>query len=87
MVRHTSTREGRRRFFDRTLPGSDVSLDAPVRHEHDGAWDSAGSMLDTLPDDDDSRPDVLFEKREYLARVHEAVVAFPRRSTSAAARS
>jgi RNA polymerase sigma-32 factor len=77
IVRHTSTREGRRRFFARTLPGSDVSLDAPVRHEHDGAWDSVGSMLDNLPGEDDSRPDVLFEKREYLARVHEAVAAFP----------
>ena len=51
MVRHTSTREGRRRFFDRTLPGIDVSLDAPVRHERDGAWDRAGSLLETLPDD------------------------------------
>jgi RNA polymerase sigma-32 factor len=78
MVRHTSTREGRRRFFDRTLPGIDVSLDAPVRHEHDGAWDRAGSMLETLPDEGDNRPDVLFERREYLARVREAVDAFPR---------
>ena len=78
MVRHTSTREGRRRFFDRTLPGNDVSLDAPVRHESDGAWDRTGSMLENLPDQDDSRPDVLFEKCEYLARVREAVGAFPR---------
>jgi RNA polymerase sigma-32 factor len=77
MVRHTSTREGRRRFFDRTLPGVDVSLDAPVRHEHDGGWDRAGSLLETLPDEDDNRPDVLFERREYLARVCEAVAAFP----------
>jgi RNA polymerase sigma-32 factor len=77
IVRHTSTREGRRRFFARTLPGADVSLDAPVRHEHDGAWDQAGSMLDSLPDDDESRPDVLFEKREYIARVRAAVDAFP----------
>jgi len=79
IVRHTSTREGRRRFFARTLPGSDVSLDAPVHHEHDGAWDCAGSMLESLPDGDDCRPDVLVEKREYLARVHEAVVAFPKK--------
>ena len=78
IVRHTSTREGRRRFFARTLPGSDVSLDAPVRHEHDGAWDSVGSMLESLPDGDDCRPDVQVETREYLARVHEAVVAFPK---------
>src|SRR4051812_26679083 len=78
MVRQTSTREGRRRFFDRTLPGSDVSLDAPMRHEHDGAWDRAGSLVDNLPDEDDARPDVLLEKREYLARVREAVVAFRR---------
>jgi RNA polymerase sigma-32 factor len=77
IVRHTSTREGRRRFFDRTLPGIDVSLDAPVRHEQDGAWDGGGTMLESLPDGDDSRPDVLFEKCEYLARVREAVVAFP----------
>ena len=34
-------------------------------------------MLESLPDGDDSRPDVLVETREYLARVHEAVVAFP----------
>jgi RNA polymerase sigma-32 factor len=77
IVRHTSTREGRRRYFDRTLPGIDVSLDAPVRAEHDGAWERAGSMLENLPDDDDSRPDVLFEKREYRARVREALAAFP----------
>jgi RNA polymerase sigma-32 factor len=77
MVRHTSTREGRRRFFDRTLPGTDVSLDAPVRTEHDGAWDSAGTMLENVADEDDRRPDVLFERQEYLARVREAVVAFP----------
>ena len=78
MVRYTSTREGRRRFFDRTLPGMDVSLDAPSRHEHDGAWDRAGSLMDDLPDDDERRPDVVFEKREYLARVRDAVDAFPR---------
>jgi RNA polymerase sigma-32 factor len=78
IVRHTSTREGRRRFFDRTLPGVDVSLDAPARHERDGAWDRTGSLVDNLPDEDDSRPDVLFEKREYLARVCEAVDEFPR---------
>jgi RNA polymerase sigma-32 factor len=78
MVRQTSTRDGRRRFFDRTLPGSDVSLDAPTRHEHDGAWDRAGSLLDNLAGDDEARPDVLLERREYLARVHQAVVAFPR---------
>jgi RNA polymerase sigma-32 factor len=54
-----------------------VSLDAPVRSASDGAWDHAGSRLETLPDGDDSRPDVLFEKREYLARVREAVAAFP----------
>jgi RNA polymerase sigma-32 factor len=34
-------------------------------------------MLDSLPDDDESRPDVLFEKREYIARVRAAVDAFP----------
>ncbi len=78
MVRQTSTREGRRRFFDRTLPGMDVSLDAPVRHERNGGWDPAGSLLERLPDTDDNRPDVLFERREYLARVREAVDAFPR---------
>jgi RNA polymerase sigma-32 factor len=78
MVRQTSTREGRRRFFDRTLPGGDVSLDAPTSHEHDGAWERGGSLLDNLAAEDETRPDVLLEKREYLARVREAVVAFPK---------
>jgi RNA polymerase sigma-32 factor len=77
MVRQTSTREGRRRFFDRSLPAMDVSLDAPVHSERDGVRDRAGTMLDRLADADDSRPDVLLERREYLARVRAAVVAFP----------
>ena len=53
IVRHTSTREGRRRFFARTLPGSDVSLDAPVRHRARKRLGLARSMLESLPDGDD----------------------------------
>jgi RNA polymerase sigma-32 factor len=74
IVRHTSTREGRRRFFDRTLP-ADVSLDAPAHRDDGGA--RRASVLDTLLAGDDSRPDVLVERREYLARVREATAAFP----------
>jgi RNA polymerase sigma-32 factor len=52
-------------------------LDAPVRHANGGAWDRAGSLLETLPDGDECRPDVLVERQEYLARVRQAVDAFP----------
>ena len=87
MVRHTSTREGRRRFFDRTLPGIDVSLDAPVSCEHDGAWDRAGACWTTSP----TRPTTgrTFFSRSAITSPACAKPSTPsrRRSTSAAARS
>ena len=79
MVSCASTREGRRRFFERTLPGQDRSLDAPVRGERDGDWAggrSGATIGDLIPDDDAGRPDVLCEEREYRARVRGTVAAF-----------
>jgi RNA polymerase sigma factor (sigma-70 family) len=49
MVRQTSTREGRRRFFDRTLPGSDVSLDAPTRTSRTAPGIAGGAWSTTSP--------------------------------------
>jgi len=76
MVSCASTREGRRRFFDRTLPGEDRSLDAPARSERDGDWTAGRAVVDLMPDDDGHRPDVLCEEREYNDRVRRVVAAF-----------
>ncbi|HXU04782.1 MAG TPA: sigma-70 family RNA polymerase sigma factor [Polyangia bacterium] len=75
MVSMASTREGRRRFFDRTLPGPDRSLDAPVRR--DDGDDSIRARVDLIADDDANRPDVRCEEGEYKQRVHDAFAAFP----------
>jgi len=74
MVSMASTREGRRRFFDRTLPGPDRSLDAPVRR--DDGDDSIRARVDLLADDDARRPDVRCEEDEYRQRLRDAVGAF-----------
>jgi len=79
MVSCASTREGRRRFFERTLAGQDGSLDAPVRGERGGEQASGRSgptIGDVIPDDEGGRPDVLCEEREYRARVRGTVAAF-----------
>jgi RNA polymerase sigma-32 factor len=60
MVSCASTREGRRRFFENTLPGQDCSLDTPA----------------LMPGDDSSRPDVLCEERDYREQVRRAIDAF-----------
>jgi RNA polymerase sigma-32 factor len=71
VVRATTTAEGRRRFYARTLP-SDVCLDAPAgRQAEDGG--SRASRLDFLAADDGLRPDVAVEAREELARLKTAV--------------
>jgi RNA polymerase sigma-32 factor len=69
IVRATTTREGRRRFFDRTLP-ADVSLDAPAAS--DGEPRKAAA-LDHVSGDDSLRPDVAAEARDELHRVRRAV--------------
>lgn len=74
MVSVASTREGRRRFFDRTLPGPDRSFEAPGRANDDGG--SGNALTDLLADDDGHRPDVCCEETEYRARLHQAVAAF-----------
>jgi RNA polymerase sigma-32 factor len=71
VVRSTTTREGRRRFFDRSLP-ADVSLDAPAGRDH-GDGGSHASVLDFVPGDDSLRPDVAAEARSDLDRVRSAV--------------
>ncbi len=76
MVSAASTREGRRRFFDGTLPGPDRSLDAPARRERHGDWMAGHAGVDLLADDDDRRPDVRCEQDEYQERLHQAVTAF-----------
>jgi RNA polymerase sigma-32 factor len=76
MVSFASTREGRRRFFDRSLPGPDRSLEARGRHEDDGGALPGRTLLDVLADEDGNRPDVCYEEREYEAQVHRAVEGF-----------
>lgn len=75
MVSFASTREGRRRFFDRTLPGPDRSLEARGPRD-DGGSGPRRALLDVLADDDDNRPDVRYEEHEYRARVQRAVDGF-----------
>jgi RNA polymerase sigma-32 factor len=80
MVRSTSTREGRRRFFDRALP-RDLSLDAPIGHG--GAAKASGpSFLDSVPADAESRPDVAAETREEHERLRAAVSALEQTLTA-----
>jgi RNA polymerase sigma-32 factor len=76
MVSFASTREGRRRFFDRTLPGPDRSIEARGHHEDDGGALPGRALLDVLPDDDGNRPDVRYEEREYETRVQQAVEGY-----------
>jgi RNA polymerase sigma-32 factor len=74
VVRSTTTREGRRRFFARELP-NDVCLDAPAgRGGHDR--DARASRLDLMRADDMMRPDVAAEAREDLRRLQVAMTRF-----------
>jgi len=77
MVTFASTREGRRRYFDRSLPGPDRSLDARATHREDRGSLPGHRLIDVLPDDDDRRPDVRCEEQEYRARLQDALDAFP----------
>ena len=70
-VRLTTTREGRRRFFERNLP-SDVSLDAPASRDGD-AGPARATMLDFLVGDESLRPDLAAEANEDVVRVRDAV--------------
>jgi RNA polymerase sigma-32 factor len=80
MVRATSTREGRRLFFDRQLP-RDLSLDVPIRI--DGAPGAgAASFLDFVPADDAARPDVAAEAHEGHERLRAAVSALEQTLTA-----
>ena len=76
MVSCASTREGRRRFFDRTLPDQDCSLDAPARRDRDGDRIAGRALGDLIADDDARRPDVLCEAREVRDQVRRTVAAF-----------
>jgi RNA polymerase sigma-32 factor len=69
VVRSATTREGRRRFFDRSLP-RDVSLDAPAGRDEQG---SGASFLDFVPGEDDLRPDVAVEARSEHDRLRAAL--------------
>jgi RNA polymerase sigma-32 factor len=67
-VRVTTTQEGRRRFFERTLP-SDVSLDAPAdRDERDSA-----PVLDSFAGDEQLRPDHAALARDEVRRLRDAI--------------
>ena len=76
MVRFASTREGRKRFFARTLPGPDVSLDAPIGGADDGSRTNGPGAIEAMPADDGVRPDLQTEQREMLARFQHAVAEF-----------
>ena len=71
MVSCASTREGRRRFFERTLAGQDGSLDAPVgtSRRRTGQRAQRRRLASVISADEGRRPDVLCEEREYRARV------------------
>jgi RNA polymerase sigma-32 factor len=77
VVRSTTTREGRRRFFERSLP-SDVSLDAPVGPDDGGRRSAA---LDFVAGDDGWRPDVAVETHADLQRVRAALARLEETST------
>jgi RNA polymerase sigma-32 factor len=74
-VSFASTREGRRRFFARDLPGPDRSLEA-----RDGRGDAGErprrALVDVLAADDGNRPDVCYEEREVRDRVRRSVDEF-----------
>jgi RNA polymerase sigma-32 factor len=70
-VRQTTTREGRRRFFERTLP-ADVSLDAPA-HGADGDGPPRASLVDFMAGDEGLRPDVAAERRDQARHLRRAV--------------
>jgi RNA polymerase sigma-32 factor len=73
-VRVTTTREGRLRYFARTLP-SDVRLDAPAGPEgNDGS--ARTSRLDFVRADEQLRPDIAAEKHEDLQRLRSALTRF-----------
>jgi RNA polymerase sigma-32 factor len=74
VVRATTTTEGRRRFFARTLPG-DVRLDAPVRGDAEDGGAHA-TRLDFVTADERLRPDVAAEAREEVLRLREVVALF-----------
>jgi len=76
IVSFGSTREGRRRFFDRDLPGPDRSLDARGLKDDEGGSVPGRAPLDALADADDNRPDVRCEEGEYRARLQGAVDGF-----------
>ena len=71
----SSTREGRKRFFAGTLPGPDRSLDAPAAPRGDGDGDPR-PMWNVLAGDEQDRPDVVVEEREYQERVRRAIADF-----------
>lgn len=69
IVRISSTREGRKRFFARTLPAPDLSLDGPGSHEEDGGYVDGRSPIESLAAEDGWRPDVRAEELEAADRV------------------
>jgi RNA polymerase sigma-32 factor len=75
IVRFASTREGRRRYYDRTLPGRDISLDAHGR-VGDDRGDFTRTAHEVFAADDSTRPDVCVEAHELQARLQGAVAAF-----------
>jgi RNA polymerase sigma-32 factor len=76
IVRFTSTREGRRRFFARALPAPDVPLDAPITHDDGLATETAHRVGERFAAPDDGRPDIIVEEHELAARIAAAVSAF-----------
>jgi RNA polymerase sigma-32 factor len=76
IVDASSSREGRRRFFDGTMPGPDVSLDLPLDRDGEDSFRARPSRADAVPADEGWRPDVLVAEREYQAVVEAAVASF-----------
>jgi RNA polymerase sigma-32 factor len=58
------------------LPGQDRSLDAPARSQRDGDRLAGRPIGELTPADDDARPDLLCEEREYQERIRRTVAAF-----------
>ncbi len=73
VVRSTTTREGRRRFFQRAIP-SDVSLDAPVARDDDRPT----ALLDRCAGEDGLRPDIAVQAREEGTRAKTALARLDR---------
>jgi len=71
IVRTTTTAEGRRRFFARTLP-SDVCLDAPAGRAGDEGGTRA-TRLELVAADDGQRPDLAAEAHEDVIRLRMAM--------------